>query len=428
MRMLGMLLALTALLLTLPAAAAQEAETPPPHRLIPVKIDHFAKSPDKFELYVEFGAPFDKNKPTVFFIADGQQFFIRPNSMAAQQARFFGDAFNVVGIMGRGGDYEALRSRVAGADGATDWKEAWRLYRSEQWVEDIETVRRALVGDKGRIMLFGRSGGAYLAHQYIAAHGDKVSRAFTSAPAAIQFSAFAHVTPDHFWEEIAEADPSAHRRIRNLLAREDIDREKLAMTFQRQNFFVNADERDAARLKLLKAFEKGDRDAIEAAYRDYQVDAVSEMNASGAGVPVRVRLFEFAAPFAGVWRVREDRLDPDIEVILQIAAPFMALFEKGEISFEPMDVKRLHERKDTQVFILAGRRDHVVDYRASIALAASYPNATLFLADDTHVFPKMVDAGAFNALLQAFLAYAAGSEELGRVMAETEAFRWREYR
>jgi pimeloyl-ACP methyl ester carboxylesterase len=428
MKTIAPMLALVWLLIAPPALAGESGDAPPPHMLIPSQIDHFDDKPATFELYVEFGAPFDKKKPTVFFIADGQQFFIRPNAVAGQQARFFGDAFNVVGIMGRGGDYKALRERVADASGGTDWRQAWRLYRSAQWVEDIETVRRALLGDKGRIMLFGRSGGAYLVHEYIAAHGDKVSRAFTSAPAATPFAVFAQATPDHFWEEIGEADPTAQQRIKALIARDDVDRDKLAMTFQRQNFFVTADARDAARLDLLKAFEENDRDAIETAYRDYQVDAVRELNASEAGVPVRVRLFEFAAPFADTWQVRAERLDPDIEVLLEAAAPLMMLYRQGDIAFDPMNIAALHARTDTEVFVLAGRRDHVVDYRASIALAASYPNATLFIADDTHVFPKLVEAGAFNALLQSFLLHGAGSPALQDAMTDAEPLRWREYR
>lgn len=436
MKKSGILLALVGLILiTVSIAAARAAQQDAPqgpshHLIVQTRIDHFTEGSDAFDLYVEFGAPFDEAKPTVFFIADGQQFFIRPNAMSRYQERYFGDAFNVVGIMGRGADYEALRSRIAGPDGSTtepDWKEAWRLYRSEQWVEDIETVRRALLGAQGKIMLFGRSGGAYLAHQYIAAYGDHVSRAFTSAPAATPFADFAGVTPDHFWTEIAEADPAAQARIQAILARPDTDREKLAMTFQRQNFFVSADDRAQTRLDLLQAFEDDDTETLAAVYSDYQVDAVLNLNNTPRGWPVRVRLFEFAAPFANRWRIRTDRLDPDIEVMLSAGAPLLQLLKEGEISFTPIDVSALHEKTETEIFVLAGRWDHIVDYRASIALAASYPKTTLFIADDTHVFPTLVEAGVFNLLLQTFLLEGPKSIPFHEAVAEADPFRWREY-
>ena len=117
----------------------------------------------------------------VFIIADGQQFYVRRGAIAQLRKSSFGDAFNVVGIIGRGFTQEFARA-VQDASGQTRWALAWRVFNSEQWVEDIDTVRRKLVGQRGGILLYGASGGAYLVHQYLMKYGAHVQRAFRLRP------------------------------------------------------------------------------------------------------------------------------------------------------------------------------------------------------------------------------------------------------
>lgn len=270
------------------AANAHAAE--PTAIEVAVPFDHFGDRQETFDLYVEFGAPFDPAKPTVFALNDGQQFFIRRGHVAEYQDRLFGDGINVIGIVGRGypGEYTALKAKVGAPDSDPDWQAAWRLFRSAQWVEDIELVRKNILGDDSKIMLWGRSGGGFLVHEYLAAHGEHASRAFTSAPAVTPMARFAGVHPDHFWAEIGASDAQAQARLLEVMQRPGTDRHSLAMAFQRQNFFVSMDNRDAARLTLLDAFHGNDENAIAAAYKDYQVTAVQRMNASQAGWPIRI--------------------------------------------------------------------------------------------------------------------------------------------
>ncbi len=393
-----------------------------------VPIDHTGAIEGSFSAHVEFGAPYDAGKPTVFLIADGQQFFVRPGAIAALQERLFGPDFNVVGIVGRHGFAEDARflSLIRQDEGQTDWETAWALFRAEQWIEDIEFVRRALFGADAPIMLFGRSGGGYLVHQYLGAYPAHVSRAFTSAPAATWWTAYAGLRLDSFWDEIGESDASAQSRIRRLLKTGSHDRGRIARAFQRQNFFVPHDEIESARLGLLATFESGDPEAIEKVYDDYQVAAVERLYESVRSVPTRVRLFEFVLPFLDTWAVRADALDPDIEVMLSSAEPLIAQFD-GAAALAPSGGHAGRAASDGQpaeVFVLAGRWDHVVDYRAALALSASYVRSRYWLADDNHTFDKLVGAGHYAAVLQSFLGHGLVSEPLEQALHDARDHHW----
>jgi hypothetical protein len=110
-----------------------------------VPFDYHAPDLGAGSLYFEFGAPFDSSKPLVLIIADAQQYYVRRGAMADIQNTLFGDAFNVVGIVGRSTSEEFLKSTRA-ADRQVDWIKAWRIFNSDQWIADIDAVRRAFLG------------------------------------------------------------------------------------------------------------------------------------------------------------------------------------------------------------------------------------------------------------------------------------------
>ena len=132
------------------------------------------------QLKLDFGAPFQKNLPTVLVIADGQQYYVRPGAMKALQETTFGTGVNVVGIVTRGTTPSFIKASLDSA-GKADWQKAWRIFNSHQWIEDIESARITLVGENGSVFLYGRSGGAYLVHAYLTKYGAHVSRAFTQS-------------------------------------------------------------------------------------------------------------------------------------------------------------------------------------------------------------------------------------------------------
>ena len=188
----------------------------------------------------------------MLIVADAQQFYVRRGAVAELQRDTLGDTagdFNVAGILGRGISQPAIAA-TRDAEGSPVWTEAWRIFRSDQWIEDIDAVRRELVGENGKTSLFGASGGAFLVAQYLSKHGAHVERAVTAAPVHPPLIGELGLNTDRFWEEIGAFDPGLHDLVRQALEKHAADRDSVVMTLQRQNFFVppeHLDERSEPR-------------------------------------------------------------------------------------------------------------------------------------------------------------------------------------
>ncbi len=360
-----------------------------------VPLDYSQPKLGSARIYYELGAPFDRRKPTVFVIADGQQFYLRKGAVAGIEKRQFDARFNVVGVVGRGDCPDAAKACKT-KNGTVDWARAYRLFRASQWVGDIETVRRRLVGAGGKIMLYGQSGGAFLSHQYLEKYGAHVSRAVTPAAVMPFWLKRLGFKSDRFWEELPKTS-----QLECLAAlRRFADRRPLVIqALQRQNFFVPVDKIEEARVELIHKLAEGDEAALAKATKDYQVDSLQDFMKQDVALPIRVRIFEFyEASGEGKYLV-PGRVYPNLENSRNIAKPLSDLLRQGKIATPRYDFVAPH-RVSTEVLVISGVRDHTVDYRSSIALAASYPRGAIVMLNDDHMFAR---AGSLNPAIRGFL-------------------------
>lgn len=359
-------------------------------------LDYSRPSSGSASIYYEFGAPFDKKKPTVFVISDGQQFFVRKGRVKMIQAETFGDRFNVVGIVGRGDCPDAVQACKT-KQGKVDWAKAYRFFCARQWVEDIEAVRWRVLGS-APVLLYGQSGGAFLTHQYLSVYGRHVRRAATPAAVMPYLVRRLGFRSDRFWEEIGpESQPLALQALERYKGQRAI----VIQALQRQNFFVGPDKIAEARATLIKQLAEGDDEALAKARKEYQVDAIQAYMNGDQAIPMRVRLFEFYAPSGEGRFLQKDRVYPNIENSRNMAAPLLG-FKVPEFEFAACHLL------PTEVLVVAGIKDHTVDYRTSIALAASYPRGDLLLLDDDHMFSRL-SKGQLSKILQEYLLGGSSS-------------------
>ncbi len=373
-----------------------------------VPYDHSDPTQGTFTLAYELGAPFDPRKQTLLLVADAQQFWVRPGTVKKLQADLVGSDFNVVGVMPRS-QSNAVVERVSAAS-PMDWAKAYRLLRSGQFVADIDAVRRHLLGDDRRVLLYGRSGGALLVHEYLATHCHRVERAFTQATVMPFVQAELGVQSDRFWEEIG---PETRQHISRVLKAHPARRLAILRTFQRQNFF-EADVGEA-RAALAARLFAGDWAYFEERREAYQVSAIESLIASPYGIAVRVRLYEFHQPVADL--VPKAGIPaPDFENTRAIAMPLLEAYRAGRLPPPRMNLAAL-DSCATEVLLLAGVRDHTADIRVQLPLAAKYRNAQVVALDDDHVFSRLNDSGQYRNLVVAFLRHGLGSPALENVVA-----------
>ena len=393
-------------------------------RTINVPVVYEKPALGKAQIALDFGATFNKNLPTVIVIADGQQFYVQPGAMKALQESTFGNAVNVVGIITRGTTPAFINAALT-PTGKPDWFKAWMIFNSNEWVQDIESVRKALVGGNGKVYLYGRSGGAYLVHQYLSRYARHVAKAFTQSAVNPWLNAELGIGLDRFWSELGEQDPKLQQELLKALSINATERLGILTTLQRQHFFVPADQIAAERAILIRKLAAGDTAFYKQARKAYQVDDVAEMARSNDIIPQDVRVLELIGPSGAFERLSDGRIYPLAETQYAAIKPLADLQAAHKIALPIFDFKALH-RSETEVFILAGHDDEAVDYRTSIALASEYPVHELFIANDNHVFSQLSSAGASKRIISGFFKYGLSSPQFKKLLTEEKKYRWTE--
>jgi pimeloyl-ACP methyl ester carboxylesterase len=269
--------------------------------------------------------------------------------MKALQETTFGGGVNVVGIVTRGTTKPFIDASLD-KQGKPDRLLAWRIFNSNEWIEDIESTRRALLGEHGQIYLYGRSGGAYLVHQYLTKYGSHVSRAFTQSAVNPYLNAELGIGLDRFWSDLGQQDPHLQDSLRSALRQHPEERLGILMTLQRQHFFVSAEKIEAARAILIQKLAAGDLAYYKQARKEYEVDDVATMARSNDIIPQDVRVLELISPSGAFDRLDDDRIYPLAETQAHAIQPLLDLQKSGQITLPPFDFESLHHCS-TQVFI-----------------------------------------------------------------------------
>ncbi len=306
----------------------------------------------------------------------------------------------MIGIVTRGSTQEFVKATFD-SSGSPNWANAWRIFNSEQWINDIESVRRSVVGHNGKVLLYGRSGGAYLIHQYLAKYGTYVQRAFTQSPVNPLLNHELNIPLDKFWEKLGAQDPGLQTALRQILEQHHDERIGILLALQRQHFYVTADKLPEARATLIRTLASGALDEYERVRKEYEVDWVIRLSESAEIIPQNVRVLELIYPSGAFQRIGREGIYPLIETQRHFTRPMLSLLDEGKISLPALDTLAAHSLV-TEVFVLAARWDEAVDYRTAIALGYLYPHHHLFIADDNHVFAKLTESRLGSRLMQAF--------------------------
>lgn len=374
------------------------------------------------EIQLDLGARFDPGKPTVIVVEDGQQFYVHPGSMKALQADLFGPGVNVVGIIPRGVTAAFLDAAIE-PWGQTNWRRAWAIFNSEEWIADIEAVRQSLVGARGQVDLYGRSGGAYLVHQYLAEHPTAVRRAFTQSAVDPALNRELHIPLDDYFTNIVASDSGLGAMLLASLPKSGESRLRALLTLQRQHFYVPADSLHRAQRELVAALATADSAALGRFERDYEVGQILTLERSREGIPQNVRVLELLYPSGAFGSRRPGNLYPLLESQAVFIAPLLDLVASGAIAVPVRDARQAH-RVTADVFVLAAYNDEAVDYRTSIALANQYQSHVLFIANDNHVFAAMDRAGVRAPLVRKFLDGGPNSAAFREARARAAPMEW----
>lgn len=362
---------------------------------------------------------FDPSRRTVFILADGQQFYIREDVLGTYRS-VFGPDVNVVGLGGRGSSKDLISH--LGSPASADWVAVYEALRYEQWVHDVDLLRKQLVGPDHKILLYGVSGGGRLVHEYMTLHGSSVASLYTGSTVFQPLEAEFGLQADRFWRDLPVSEK---RSLEASLSARPEHRDFYAWLLQRQNFFVRLEDLAAERRKLIAAIAADDRSALQDYAKRYQVAALQDLMKTPEAFRIGVREYEFIYPLLENGREPSEFL-PDQIVSAMTARPLLELRAAGKIPAPFVDLRKLHS-SEAEALLVAGRYDHVGDYRAIIALASHYPNHLLLLLNEDHQMQsKLGDQKALRNALIAAWTKGLSSADFRTALAAIEPLRWRE--
>lgn len=339
------------------------------HRYLEVPICHARPDWGTFKLYYEVNSDFDRSKPTIMLPGSGQV----EESWAGFADRYKNEVLetdcNVVVFQYRG-TFASRIDRVA-IHRKLDWSEAYQIFRIENVVEDMDRVRRDLLGTDGKLHLWGCSAVAVVAAAYLAKYSRHVPRAFLSG----------------FFKDTAAACRSAVQFFERFLAER-----KLTASFDK---IVREGRLPVEQLLfVLQRLLYSDQQRAEALIREAasgNAKLLDEETARQGTVDAFIRTCQLNAPQGVVFMyetnipVYEDGR-PDINAVFyKIGEPIRRFVPAGERNPKPLDLENL-ESVCSEVLLLAGTLDQVAPVEEMEKLRRLLPRSRLAIFQAYHCF------------------------------------------
>ena len=197
------------------AAGSYYPQMPPDdhHIYIQLPINHDDPTFGTFTDFYLLSPNFKPGGNIIFQLYDNQQEMV---GMIASTSDFkvfdnrIGNEMSYV-LIGNRGVSPTLFPEVFNKDGSPNYALALELYGSNQQIEDIEAVRqdmvkRGLLSEDGKIMIYGGSGGGVLIQQYLDKYGEHVSRVLIESTGAMDLARKNNLT---FAKKLYDSNPVA---------------------------------------------------------------------------------------------------------------------------------------------------------------------------------------------------------------------------
>lgn len=396
------------------------------NRSIELPIDYENPKAGTFSQYYQLSSNFDFNRPTLFFFQDIAQRHGIPGEVddLAKRYHFFDD-FNVVYYQIRGRQYSFIELR--NPDGSVNWEKAYTLLSSDLVIEDIECIRRDLFKKKPdtKIFVYGRSGGGFLIQRYLAKYSDYVKRAFIrAAPNSIIMKQMGHPEAKYFYNTLAGIDKTLYTKLKTILKNKIVPDYQLFWILRNIPYASKNPGEELKRLitDLFNGSKKIYQQYLEKRGFDFSkmIKAEKDMSLRDIGMifcPMEVSPEYMVNP-------DPEFIDPFYECLKKLSEPYIKLIKEKKVAIPTFPPLETFRDVKTEVFYLAGRHDHVSDYRIGIELGKYFKNYELFIADDNHTMS--IHKKCYPVLRNTFFKYGIGSKKLQEVRNSLNCKEWKQ--
>ncbi len=393
------------------------------HHYLEFFVDHDEPSRGTFMGFFRLSPNFQKGSEVIFYLTDGQQEKV---GLSPWDEYFEGklEGLSYVTICRRG-HYPILFPEVFDAEGKPDLKEALQLYGTSQQIEDIETVRLAmlakgLIPPHGKIMLYGTSGGGILIEQYLAKYGRNVSRALIEASyGGDVFRKRKGSYDDWLLDRMATHSPETLAKLTEIVESGDVDRTQFSFLLQRPCYFSFQGEQFV--LDLIDDVHSGGKWAYWKAlcHPGYNFTVVDFMMQLPIELAVKVRCYEILGERIVEYRKRTSkRINLMYEWAQHTISDFITAREMGAISAVNLGIEGQRQAFTGEIVFMAADGDHVFPSEAVQLSAMEYPTSRFALFHDTHIFGVEDNQQYYRDVRRTFFEHGLHSPEFDTVMSD----------
>ncbi|MFC3879182.1 alpha/beta fold hydrolase [Algoriphagus namhaensis] len=142
---------------------------------IEVPLDHFDSNSRKISIEYVLNEPFDSHRKTILIHADPLDEYLGVGDLTEVQI----PGFNIIRIRGR--YFSSDLTNFFDDNPTITWTDKYRWLSRNQVIEDIEWIRKDILGEQPSILL-GFGSGAGLVHYYLHEYPNKVEKAVSLNP------------------------------------------------------------------------------------------------------------------------------------------------------------------------------------------------------------------------------------------------------
>ena len=395
------------------------------HHNLSVPINHFNADEGTFSLYYELSTNFRFDQPTIFFLIDQQQSYGEIGKIDVSNWAQFDSTMNLVFIEIRGRQYSYID--VNNTDGSIDCEKVYRLLSSKQIIEDIECVRRDLFKDhpESKVYIFARSGGGYIAQEYLAKYGNNIQRAYLQcAPNPIIMKQIGYPESKSLVNSLNAADPDLHPALKAVVKKNIVPELNLLWMLYRIRFSV--EKPDSIYKKIIYDLANNDTTSYQQYLKKGSYD-YSKMKSMQTTMWKQMGYGIVMSPLQcdGYYMLGDppEYIDPIYSCLGDLSAPVIQLVRQKKVQPSQPPPLEQFSKINTEVFYQGGYFDHMTPYQVGVELGKYFKHFELFIAEDDHMMLRNKEC--YPNLRNAFFKYGIGSSELQKARGSIKCAEWK---
>ncbi|MDD5091898.1 MAG: hypothetical protein PHQ23_13405 [Candidatus Wallbacteria bacterium] len=282
-------------------------------------------------------------------------------------------------------------------------------------------LKKGLLPEHGKIMMFATSGGGILVEQYLEKYGHNVTRALIESSCGVDVArkhgrTIFSVLTDRFKSENTEL----YRKLEQIVENGRVNRKLFTYMIQRPPFFNLAGE--SVSIDLINEVAAGRlwkyrRNLLKPPQNFYFVDYMCHLPVS---IATRVRIYEvFSEDLFTYWQGSFSTINLMYEWAQNMVSDFLEAQKQGLIQPFKLDLSASRKKYGGEFMIMYGDKEHTISWEVAKITASEYPESAFALFHEVHLMEEPANVDLYRSLRRTFFQEGLNSQKFRDLMNDS---------